>query len=268
MKAFSFPPCTFLSLCTCSQGEEFLIIGLPRVHLLLLNRNISEGHVWDSSNRRKYYRFNKVLMGAVPRDTFTVVNDSLIQLHKQLGPIGFSRQGSFLPTQQGKQTPLELWKICFSPPLAENGPTPALAKYLPSTISKAFFHSFCGSSHSRSQSLCLLSSSFFCCKNSSSFSSCCSISNSFFIWSGFGIWVLCNFYGFFFGEDFLYKRPHFLFFYKKAPAPFQQFVHFFDLFAALLVLFPLLLGELFQLFDTYDLPLKKTSALMDCRHDW
>ena len=46
-------------------------------------------------------------MGAVTRDTFTLVNDSLIQLDKQLGPIGFSRQGYFLLTQPGKQTPLE-----------------------------------------------------------------------------------------------------------------------------------------------------------------
>ena len=88
----------------------------------------------------------------------------------------------------------------------------------------------------------------FCCRSSSSFSSCCSISNSSFIWSGFGIWVLCNFYGFFFGKDLLYNRAHFLFFYKKAPAPFQQFVHFLDFFAALLVLFPLLLDELFHYF--------------------
>ena len=53
---------------------------------------------------------------------------------------------------------------------------------------------------------------------------------------------------FFFGEDPLYNRAHFLFFYKKAPAPFRQFVHFLDLFAALLVLFPLLLDELFHYF--------------------
>ena len=86
----------------------------------------------------------------------------------------------------------------------------------------------------------------FCCKSSSSFSSCCSISNSLFIWSGFGILVLCNFYGFFFGEDPLYNRARFLFFYKKAPAPFQQVVHFLDLIAALLVLFPPLLDEQFH----------------------
>ena len=55
----------------------------------------------------------------------------------------------------------------------------------------------------------------FCCKSSSSFSSCCSISNSLFIWSVFGIWVLCNFYGFFFGEGPLYNRAHFLFFTRK-----------------------------------------------------
>ena len=55
----------------------------------------------------------------------------------------------------------------------------------------------------------------FCCKSSSSFSSCCSISNSLFIWSGFGIWVLCNFYGFFVGEGPLYNRAHFLFFTRK-----------------------------------------------------
>ena len=32
-------------------------------------------------------------MGAVTRDTFTVVNDPLIRLDKKLGPTGFSRQG-------------------------------------------------------------------------------------------------------------------------------------------------------------------------------
>ena len=46
----------------------------------------------------------------------------------------------------------------------------------------------------------------------------------------------------------MYNRAHFLFFYNKAPAPFQQFVHFLDLIAALLVLFPPLLDELFHYF--------------------
>lgn len=46
----------------------------------------------------------------------------------------------------------------------------------------------------------------------------------------------------------MYNRAHFLFFYKKAPAPSQQFVHFLDLIAALLVLFPPLLDELFHYF--------------------
>ena len=86
----------------------------------------------------------------------------------------------------------------------------------------------------------------FCCTSSSSFSSFCSISNNLFIWSGFGIWVLRNFCGFFFGEDLLYNGARFLFFYKKVPAPFQQFVHFLDFFAALLVLFPPLLDEQFH----------------------
>ena len=44
-------------------------------------------------------------MGAVTRDTFTVVNDPLIRLDKKLGPTGFS--GFLLPIQAGKQTPLE-----------------------------------------------------------------------------------------------------------------------------------------------------------------
>ena len=46
----------------------------------------------------------------------------------------------------------------------------------------------------------------------------------------------------------MYNRARFLFYYKKAPAPFQQFVHFLYLIAALLVLFPPLLDELFHYF--------------------
>ena len=95
-----------LSACVhTSQGEKFLIIGLPRVHLLLLNGNTSQGYVWDSSNRRRYYRFNKVLMGAVTRDTFTVVNDPLIRLDKKLGPTGFSRQGFYSLSRRENKDP-------------------------------------------------------------------------------------------------------------------------------------------------------------------
>ena len=48
--------------------------------------------------------------------------------------------------------------------------------------------------------------------------------------------------------SFVQQSAFLIFFYKKAPAPFQQFVHFLDLFAALLVLFPLLFDELFHYF--------------------
>ena len=123
-----------LSACVhTSQGEKFLIIGLPRVHLLLLNGNRSQGYVWDSSNRRRYYRFNKVLMGAVTRDTFTVVNDPLIRLDKKLGPTGFSRQGFYSLSRRENKHPSNFERSVLGPPLAENRPTPALriCRWLP-----------------------------------------------------------------------------------------------------------------------------------------
>ena len=148
--------------------------------------------VWDSSNRRKYYRFNKVLMGAVTRDTFTLVNDSLIKRDKQLGPYKFFSAGYFSPYPAGKTNnprilkdlflrsllqkidPHRSFRICRWLPVFGNwekkenrflGATNhlfflACCQLLAFYHFKGFFHSFCGSSLSRSQSLCLLSSSF------------------------------------------------------------------------------------------------------------
>ena len=128
-----FLPVHFSACVHTSQGEKFLIIGLPRVHLLLLNGNVSQGCVWDSSNRRKYYRFNKVLMGAVTRDTFTVVNDPLIRLDKKLSPTGFSRQDFYSLSRRENKHPSNFERSVFGPPLAENRPTPALriCRWLP-----------------------------------------------------------------------------------------------------------------------------------------
>ena len=64
-------------------------------------------------------------MGAVTRDTFTVVNDPLIRLDKKLGPTGFSRQG-FYSLSRRENKPLEFERSVFGPPLAENRLTPAL----------------------------------------------------------------------------------------------------------------------------------------------
>ena len=125
-KRFRSLPVHFSACVHTSQGEKFLIIGLPWVHLLLLNGNISQGYVWDSSNRRRYYRFNKVLMGGVTRDTFTVVNDPLIRLDKKLGPTGFSPQGFYSLSRRENKHPSNFERSVFGPPLAENRPTPAL----------------------------------------------------------------------------------------------------------------------------------------------
>ena len=132
-KRFRSLPVHFSACVHTSQGEKFLIIGLPRVHLLLLNGNVSQGCVWDSSNRRKYYRFNKVLMGAVTRDTFTVVNDPLIRLDKTLSPTGFSRQGFYSLSRRENKHPSNFERSVFGPPLAENRLTPALriCRWLP-----------------------------------------------------------------------------------------------------------------------------------------
>ena len=134
-KRFRSLPVHFSACVHTSQGEKFLIIGLPRVHLLLLNGNISQGYVWDSSNRRKYYRFNKVLMGAVTRDTFTVVNDPLIRLDKKLGPTGFSRQGS-TPYPGGKtNTPRILKDLFLGLPLQKIDPHRRFASVVGSLFS-------------------------------------------------------------------------------------------------------------------------------------
>ena len=132
-KRFRSLPVHFSACVHTSQGEKFLIIGLPWVHLLLLNGNISQGYVWDSSNRRRYYRFNKVLMGAVTRDTFTVVNDPLIRLDKKLGPTGFSRQGFYSLSRRENKHPSNFERSVFGPPLPENRPTLALriCRWLP-----------------------------------------------------------------------------------------------------------------------------------------
>ena len=132
-KRFRSLPVHFSACVHTSQGEKFLIIGLPRVHLLLLNGNRSQGYVWDSSNRRRYYRFHKVLMGAVTRDTFTVVNDPLIRLDKKLGPTGFSRQGFYSLSRRENKHPSNFERSVLGPPLAENRPTPALriCRWLP-----------------------------------------------------------------------------------------------------------------------------------------
>ena len=65
-------------------------------------------------------------MGAVTRDTFTVVNDPLIRLDKKLGPTGFSRQGFYsLPSRENKHSS-NFERSVFASPLAENRTTSAL----------------------------------------------------------------------------------------------------------------------------------------------
>ena len=72
-------------------------------------------------------------MGAVTRDTFTVVNDPLIRLDKKLGPAGFSRQGFYSLSRGENKHPSNFERSVFGPPLAENRPTPALriCRWLP-----------------------------------------------------------------------------------------------------------------------------------------
>ena len=57
-----------------------------------------------------------------------------------------------------------------------------------------------------------------------------------------------QFLWFLFWRGSFVQQRAFLISYKKAPAPFQQFIHFLDFFATLLVLFPLLLDEQFHYF--------------------
>ena len=72
-------------------------------------------------------------MGAVTRDTFTVVNDPLIRLDKKLGPTGFSRQGFYSLTSRENKHHSNFERSVFAPPLAENRPTLALriCRWLP-----------------------------------------------------------------------------------------------------------------------------------------
>ena len=52
-------------------------------------------------------------MGAVTRDTFTLVNDSLIQRDKQLGPYRFFSAGFFSPYPAGKTNNPRILKDLF-----------------------------------------------------------------------------------------------------------------------------------------------------------